>query len=310
METDTLTLPEMCTGEPGIYIPDRGMVLATFQEVVNGNTIPGFGVLDEHGTFTALSPEQEVSDFATPIEYLHSVADPEGDRILFVEDNGEDTLSIQAMDLENGEITDIGNCPKLQCQNLTVIPGLDAAVMGNLPYNDLLPVLGGSAIIASTGSGNMHFIDLGEHANDDVINLDEVFDTREILGSDPGPDSPPNVVVEGRGPITAIDDNSVVFEDNVLTVWEFTETTFTDYEAEHSDTLQYERPALPATATLVPEGPRENSDPNVSPDGTEVIFLSNPQTGGSSWYRVPVDGSSEPEEFPEFPSNVTVLSWT
>ncbi|MFJ6022757.1 hypothetical protein ACIQFP_25695 [Nocardiopsis alba] len=290
-----ISLAEPCGDDNKMYFPERGMVVGSITENVNGNNVTGFGVLHENGTFTTLSPDQEVSDFATPINYLHPIADSSGDRILFVQDDGENKTA-QAMDLENGKITDFGPCDPTQCTRFTVRTGLDSAVFDETGVRDIVPVLDGSALIGGTNTRVVEFYDLGDQTGADLIDLMELTGRNDLLG-----ERGPQVNLETEGRIQAIDDNTLLIADNVMSVWEFTADTFQDYEAENEDTLQYSREALPVTRTLVPEGPRENSDPHVSPDGTRIIFRSEAEAGGSTWYQVPVDGSSEPEEFPGLP---------
>ena len=270
-----ISLSDPCGDEPRAYLPERGMLVAAITENVNGNDISGFGVLHESGTFTTLSPDQEVSDFATPINYLDPVADPEGDRILFVEDDGENTTA-QAMDVESGEITELGPCDPVQCGNLTSLPGLDSAVFDDTTLRDLIPVLDGSALIGSANTQVVHYYELGDQAGADLIDLSEVTDRTDLFA-----DGGPQVNLETHGRIQAIDDNTLLIADNVMSVWEFTAAVFEDYEAENEDTLQYSREPVPVTRTLVPEGPRKNSDPHLSPDHTEIIFRSEADAGGT-----------------------------
>lgn len=301
-QSSEISLSDPCGDKPGAYLLERGMLVAAITENVNGNDISGFGVLHESGTFTTLSPDQEVSDFATPINYLHPVADSEGDRILFVEDDGENTTA-QSMDLESGEITELGPCDPMQCGKLTALPGLDSAVFDDSSLRDLVPVLDGSALIGSANTQVLHYFELGDQAGDDLIDLMELTKRTDLFA-----DGGPQVNLETHGRIQVIDDNTLLIADNVMSVWEFTAAVFEDYEAENEDTLQYSREPVPATRTLVPEGPRENSHPHVSPDHTEIIFRSEAEASGTKWYRVPVDGSSEPEEFPGLPLQ-KVIAW-
>ena len=299
----SVSLAGPCSDGSRAYLPERGMLVGTFEEEVNGNRVSGFGVLTEDRTFTALSPEQELSDFDSPTNYLHPVGDSEGDRIVFVEDDGENTPIVQALDLESGEITDLGTCESARCGYLTVLPGLDGAVLSAPSYHDQVPVLGGSALLGGRNTDTVFFFGMKEQTEDTLIDLADVVDSGDVFSV-----GRPQVKVENGGRFQAVGDNTLLFDDNVLSVWEFTEDTFLDYEEENADVLPYRRDPVPAERTLVPEGPRTNSDPHVSPDGTEVIFRSKPQTGDSSWYRVPLDGSGEPEEFPGLPLQ-TVIAW-
>lgn len=283
--------------------PERHLVLATFTEEVNGNQVDGFGVLAEDGTFTALSPEQEVADFGTPIDYIHPVADPERDRILFVQDEGGSEHTVHAMDLESGEITDLGGtCASMRCDQLTVVPGIDGAVLYGDYFHSMAAVLDGSGLIGSIDGRTLFYFDIGDQAGADLVDL-----TRDNIYSDRSPEVP----ADKRSGFQALDDSTLLFADDVLSVVEFTADTPYAYEAENEDVLHHELEPLPTERTLIPEGTRSNSDPVLSPEGSEVIFRSEPPTGGASWYRVPTDGSGEPEEFPELPSDVhKVLAWT
>lgn len=303
VDPQNVFLETSCHESAPSLFPERHLVLGTFKEQVNGNLVSGFGVMAEDGTFTALSPEQEVSDFANPTEYLFPVADPENDRILFVEDTGESggEGTVQALDLESGEITDLGTCEKRRiCKDLTIMPGLDGAVIEGGQSTPLAVVFDGSAVVQSSGQG-FTFFDIEDQADEGVVDLTLSFTNR---------DRATEVDVDARGVAQAIDANTLLFDDDVLSVLELTENTLSSYEEDNASTPRNLWEPLPVDRTLVPEGSRNNSTPVLSPDGSEVLFHSDPQTGTASWYKVPTDGSSEPEEFTALPENLpAVLGW-
>lgn len=299
-----IALPSSCheSEQPPLF-PERNLVMATFTEEVNGNEVSGFGVLSEDGMFTALSPEQEVGDFATPINYIHPVADPERDRIVFVQDEGGSEHGIHAMDLESGEITDLGaTCPSTRCDQLTVVPGIDAAVLYGDYFNSMAVVPDGSGVVGSLASRTLFYFDISDQAGADVVDL-----TRDTIY----PDRSPEVPVDRRSNFQILGEGLLLFADDELSVIEFTADTPATYEAENENVLHHELEPLPVERTLIPAGTRSNSRPVLSPDGSEVIFLSQPETGDPSWYRVPTEGGDEPVEFPGLPWDLhKVLAWT
>lgn len=57
VDARNVSLETSCdTGAPSLF-PERGLVLGTFEERVDGVAVTGFGVMAEDGTFTALSPD-------------------------------------------------------------------------------------------------------------------------------------------------------------------------------------------------------------------------------------------------------------
>lgn len=298
-ETQSVSLETSCDeGAPSLF-PERELVLGAFQEKVDGVDASGFGVMAADGTFTALSPEQEDPDALT--DYLHPVADPEQDRIVFVADDGEGEGAIQALELESGEITDLGTCDDQQlCESLTIVPGLDSAVVAGGQGTLLAVVLDGSMVVQSTNPG-LTFFDIGAQSGDGVVDLTLSFLNR---------DRSTEVDVDSDGTALAIDGNTLLFDDDVLSVLEFTENTISSYEEGNAGTPRNLWDPLPADRTLFPEGDRKNSKLVVSSDGSEVLFYSEPSTGSASWFKVPADGSSEPEELSGLPVNTsTVVGW-
>ncbi|QRN79148.1 MAG: hypothetical protein JK586_12390 [Nocardiopsis sp. BM-2018] len=298
-----IALGTSCHQDAPPLFPERHLVLVTFSEEVNGNDVKGFGVLSEDGVFTALSPEQEVGDFATPINYDHPVADPERDRILFVQDEGGSEHTIHAMDLESGEITDLdGTCARMRCDQLTVVPGIDAAVLYGHHFVGMAVTDDGAGLVGSVDSHLAHYYDLSDQVGADVVDL-----TRDGINSNRSSD----VRVDPTASFQALDDGTLIFDDNVLSVMEFTSQTPAEYEAANEGVIYIEQEPLPADRTLIPEGTRSNSAAFVSHDSSEVLFRSKAPNGDTSWYRVPADGSSEPEEFPGLPADLNaILSWT
>ena len=295
--------PTCSEGHPPPLFPERHLVMVTFEEEVSGNRVNGFGVQNEEGTFTALSPDQEVADFGTPVDYLYPVADPERDRIVFVQDEGGSEHGIHAMDLESGEITDLdGTCAPLRCDRLTVIPGIDGAVLYEDHFTSMAVIEDGEGLIGSIDGNELRYYDLSDQVGSGVVDMTN--DTLRHIESTPVP-------VGLRVSFQPLSDSTLLFSDNELSVVEFTGDTPGTYDTENEGLLHHELEPLPTERTLIPEGTRENSDPVVSPDGSEVLFRSEPPTGGMSWYRVPADGSGEPVEFPELPWNLhRVLAWT
>jgi hypothetical protein len=295
--------PTCSEGYPAPLFPERHLVMVTFEEEVNGNRVNGFGVQAEDGTFTALSPEQEVADFGTPVDYLYPVADPEQDRIVFVQDEGGSEHGIHAMDLESGEITDLGGtCAPLRCDRLTVVPGIDGAVLYENNFTSMAVIEDGEGLIGSIDGNELRYYDLSDQIGDGVVDL--TSETLRHIESSPVP-------VGKRVSFQPLGNSTLLFADDELSVVEFTADTPDTYESENEGALHHELEPLPTERTLVPAGTRENTDPVVSPDGSEVLFRSEPPTGGFSWYRVPADGSGDPVEFSELPGDLhRLLAWT
>lgn len=285
-------------GAPSLF-PERELVLGTFTERVNVGNASGFGVMAADGTFTALSPEPENAD--TPTDYLHPVADPEQDRIVFVVDDGGGENTIQALDLESGEITDLGTCAGQElCESLTIVPGLDSAVVAGGQGTLLAVVLDGSMAVQSTNPG-LTFFDIGDQADSGVVDLTLSFLNR---------DRSTEVEVDSDGTAQAIDGNTLLFDDDVLSVLEFTENTVSSYGEGNTGTPRNLWEPLPVDRTLFPEGDRRNSRIVVSSDGSEILFYSEPSNGTAGWYKVPADGSEEPAELSGLPVNVSaVIGW-
>ena len=301
VEPQSLSLETSCdTGAPSLF-PERGLVLGTFAERVDGVAVTGFGVMAEDGTFTALSPAPEDAGSEGPADHLHPVADPERDRIVFVSETGEGEDSVRALDLESGEFTDLGTCDTQQmCEHLTVMPGLDRAAIDDGQSTPMAVVLDGSTVVQNNDLG-LSFFDIGDQADSDVVDLTLNFLNR---------DRTIEVDVDASGTVRALDANTLLFDDEVLSVLEFTETTLEGYEEENSTTPRNLWEPLPVDRTLSPDGDGVNSHVVPSPDGGEVLFRNEPQSGPASWYKVPTDGSGAPEELSEMPGNVsTVISW-
>ncbi|MBQ1084213.1 MULTISPECIES: hypothetical protein [unclassified Nocardiopsis] len=301
VDARSVSLETSCdTGAPSLF-PERGLVLGTFEERVDGVAVTGFGVMAEDGTFTALSPDHEESGADAPADHVHPVADPEGDRIVFVTETGEGEDTVQALDLESGEFTDLGTCDSQQvCENLTIMPGLDRVAIDDGQSTPMAVVLDGSTVVQSNDLG-LSFFDIGDQADSDVVDLTLNFLNR---------DRTTEVDVDASGTVQALDSNTLLFDDEVLSVLEFSDSTLAGYEEENATTPRNLWEPLPVNRTLAPDGDGENSHVVLSPDGAEILFRNQPQSGPASWYRVPTDGSGAPEELPGMPGNVsTVIGW-
>ena len=307
--TDAVGLPADCTTLERRLIPEHDLLLATYEEEVSGNSVKGFGALSQDGTFTALSPEQELSDFDEAADHSNPVYDDVENRIVFVEQLGEDH-TVHAMDLEGGEVTELGTCESHECEDLSVPDGSGTPVIvtdihGSDESAQAAP--GGSSLIVSENSRNdgtlLTVLDLD--AMDDTLPL--VLD-QEVLSPEDGPGDP--VVAEVHGGVTAVvDEGTLLMSDNELSVWEFDDATLADYAEEWGDEPSFEMEGLPVERSLIPEGPRTNSQPAPSPDGSEVAFRSESDTGETSLYTVPFDGSDDPAELTALSEDSIVHSW-
>ncbi|WP_307869265.1 hypothetical protein [Nocardiopsis sp. B62] len=304
---------DACSGALISVSPHEHLLLRGYSEEVNGNTVSTFGVMSEEGALTTLAPEQEVSDFGVPIDYRHPVYDAVNERILFVAyDPSADEGDVQAMDLHSGEVNDLGTCEGSDhCGSLSVLPESGIAVQG-----PLTPPASGSAMDASllespdgetllyadhTGSSTvLTFIDIETALadNPDLI-TGGIADLRHY-----------EVNLEVAAPPQFIDENTLLLGDNELSIWEFTEDLLAEHTEpeEERDLFTFNDEYLPVDRTLIPEGPRYNENFLLSPDRTEVLFRSTPESGGSSWYRAPTDGSAEPEEAFELEDPDTIIA--
>lgn len=294
--------PDDCTHT--LLLPERELALVSFTEDVNGNSVTGFGVLDEEGTFTALNPEQEVSDFDAPTQYLHPRLDTVGDRILYVEKTEEeDGGTVQAMDLDSGDITEVGPCEQRTCEDLAVQEVSGTAVFHDRQYRTTLSPDASFAVVNGGGHGDTRFVDRDDLPEGEPLQLNYgVIDDSETS----------EISTEGLGDGVAhvIDEMTVLFDNNQLSVLEFTWEELEEYAQENSSVPHYEWEDMPMTRDLVPGDTRDNSQPTLSPDRTEVLFHSVSDTGEASWYRVPTDGSGEPEEVAAAPEDLnTILAW-
>ncbi|GAB3719094.1 hypothetical protein [Nocardiopsis oceani] len=307
--TEEIDLPVDCTILERRLVPEHDLLLATYEEEVSGNSVTGFGALSPDGTFTALSPEQELSDFDAAADYLNPVYDAVEDRVVFVEQLDDDS-TFQAMDLENGEVTELGTCGSQQCENASVPEGSGTPVIvtdvhGSDERAQASP--DGSSLIVSENAMNSGSLLT-------VLDLDAMDDTaplvldREVLDPEDGPGDP--VVVEPPEGVAAfVDEGTVLMDDNELSVWEFDDATLADFADEWVGEPEHSWEGLPTERSLIPEGPRTNSHPAPSPDGSEVAFRSESDTGETSLYTVPFDGSDDPAELTALSDDSIVHSW-
>lgn len=286
-----------------ILIPELELALVSFTEEVNGNGVEGFGVLDEEGTFTALSPEQEVSDFDTPTHYLHPRVDIVGNRILYVEKTDEEEEGlVQALDLDSGDITEVGPCEERVCGDLAVQEASGTAVFHDGHYRTRLSPEASFAVVNGGGHGDTRFVDRDDLPEGEPLQLNyDVIDEGEHheISTESFDDGVAHI----------IDENTLLFGNNQLSVLEFTWEELEEYTQENSSVSHYEWEDMPMTHDLVPGDARDNSRPTLSPDRTEVLFHSVSDTGEASWYRVPVDGSGEPEKIATAPEDLSILAW-
>jgi hypothetical protein len=300
--------PSICQGDP--LFPTEHLLLVSYTEEVNGNRVDVFGVVSEEGILTTLSPEQEVSDFGIPVETKYPRYDPVNERIIYVEtEAGAQDGSFKAMDLYSGEISELRTCDFTSCGPAALLPESGIPVSGYLGGGSdastaIIESPDGQTLLHADqdwGSLLLHFADLETvTADPDAGKVDsQIYDEAEFRAH-----------LKTTGMPIFIDENSLLLSDNELSVWEFTEDTLLEHENSQGDRGLSSWDPLSADRTLVPAGTRLNTFPMLSPDGSEVLFLSKPETGEESWYRVPVDGSSEPEEafqLPVYPDSI--LRW-
>lgn len=287
-----------CGGQLISVSPHEHLLLRSYQEVVNGNNVDVFGVVSEEGDVTTLSPEQEVSDFGTPVDHRYPIYDSVNERIIFVEyDTTSNEGVIQAMDLYSGEVSDLGNCDDAnRCSEIAVLPQ-----SGIVLHGPLADTIRGEEFVLESPDGEtlLYANSYIESTQLFFINIETALaDNPDMItgyGSDLGEYQ---VTVEVDATPQFIDENTLLLESNELAVWEFTEELLAEHDKsdEEPDYFNFDQDHLPVDRTLIPEGPRRNSDALLSPDRTEILFYSTPETGTGSWYRAPVDGSSEPEE--------------
>lgn len=286
--------------------PDEQLLLVSYEEEINGNTVSNFGVLSPENGVTTLSPEQEISDFGTPVNYEHPTYDALNERILYVEYEGDNrrTGAVKAMDLYSGDVSDVGSCEDT-CGQLQVLPETGTPVLSDLVgQGKLLESPDGTTLIyADSNSSGLQLGFFGlETVTEDAPALIGTGQAHELTERE--------VNLQTNGLPVFVDDNTLLIADNSLSVVEFTEETLEEYAGDREQEPVTQWDPLPTAHTLIPESPRVNTYPFVSPDGTEVLFVSKPETGDESWYRVPLDGSAEPEE--AFPSPVygeSIIRW-
>ncbi|MFE9247029.1 hypothetical protein [Nocardiopsis sp. NPDC006938] len=304
-----------CGGQLISVSPHEHLLLRSYQEVVNGNTVDVFGVISEEGAVTTLSPEQEVSDFGTPVTYRDPIYDPVNERIVFVEyDTASDEGTVQAMDLRGGQVSDLGSCEGVNdCGQIAVLPESGTVVMGGLARSFSPEAESGaeSAVVVESPNGERLL-----HANYTSGSTRLSFYSMEdALAENPDIvvgdfDAEYKLDLEVVGEPRFIDDDTLLLRSNELAVWEFTEELLAehDYSEEGRDLINPNY--VPVEEALVPEGPRRNESAFLSPDRSEILFYSAPQTGAGSWYRVPADGSAEPEEaFVLADPDVVIRTW-
>lgn len=287
-----------CGGQLISVSPHEHLLLRSYKEVINGNNVDVFGVITEEGDVTTLSPEQEVSDFGIPVDHRYPIYDSVNERIIFVEyDNTSNEGVIQAMDLYSGEVSDLGNCEDADsCRKITVLPKSGIVLHGHLAN----PIQGEEFVTESPDGETLLYANSYIDATQlFFINIETALaDNPDIITGYGGDLAEYLVEVEVDATPQFIDENTLLLKNNELAVWEFTEELLAEHDKsdEEPDFFNLDQDYLPVDRTLIPEGPRRNKDALVSPDGSEVLFCSSPETGQGSWYRVPVDGSSEPEE--------------
>ncbi len=296
---------DSCGGQLISVSPHEHLLLRAYSEEVNGNTVETFGVISEEGAVTTLAPEQEVSDFSTPVDYRTPVYDAVNERILFVAyDTSTNEGTIQTMDLHSGEVNDLGTCEGAEnCDNLAVLPESGIAVQGPLAW-PLTPDAVSSAKVASTlespDSETLLYAEvIGNSTQLSFIDMETALaDNPDLISGGISDQSEYRLGLETTAKPLFIDENTLLLKDNELSVWEFTEELLAEFSQseEEQNRPSFNEDYAPVDRTLIPEGPRTNENPLLSPDRTEILFRSKPATGEASWYRVPVDGSSEPEE--------------
>ncbi|MFD7368933.1 hypothetical protein ACFV4I_21965 [Nocardiopsis alba] len=305
---------DVCGGQLISVSPHEHLLLRSYEEEVNGSKVQTFGVISEEGAVTTLAPEQEVSDFGTPVDYLNPLYDAVNERIVFVEyDTSSSEGTVQAMDLHSAEISDLGTCEGINsCDELAVLPQSGIVVGGDLAYPFSPDAQSGATdriVVESPSGETLIHADYTETSYSYTKNETTLYfiDIETALSENPdiiGMSSSVAAVSQYRvkldiiGEPEFIDENTLLLKSNELAVWEFTEELLAEHGPDE-ESGDFTSSALPVEDTLIPEGPRRNENVLLSPDRTEILFYSSPESGPGSWYRVPSDGSSEPEEAPE-----------
>ncbi|MEU3016768.1 hypothetical protein ABZ635_05130 [Nocardiopsis sp. NPDC007018] len=271
------------------FLNDRELLFVSFVEELDGTEVNGFGVVDEAGTLTALSPPRDTGDFTVLSDYTRPHLDRERNRIVFVEQEGDEgDGTVHALDLGSGETTPIGEC-ETHCHTITLPPGAESPLFG-LATHRIVVDPGSGLAAASHGAyePSVFLFDPGSESTDGFPEFSY------------GTGEPTNVMGEVahmfEGP-------SLLVENDELTVVEFTAEDLTADGAVGDDL---------GSRTLVPPSERTNTSPQPSPDGTEIVFLSETESGEASWYRVPFDGSTEPERISDVPAEhlgSTIVAW-
>ncbi|QVQ51470.1 hypothetical protein J4H86_22150 [Spiractinospora alimapuensis] len=277
-----------------VLLPDAELLLVTATEDVGGTEVETVGVLDAEGNLSALTEDQEVSDFETPAEFTTPRYDPADDRILYLEPDPEDHQAgiFHEFALDTGEATEAFACE--DCRSLWVDQASGLLSVRESPLEELANViLSPDGSVAAGVRDNAYWsvdapsvISVVNDATedgpvDDALALDT--DAALLVG---------NPEADGE-PALFVSETEMVLSDNELSVIEVGES---DLAAIEEDELSIAGTPIPIAYTLVPDGPRTNGSPVLAPDGDEVAFLSQTDAGDASWYRVPTDGSEDPTE--------------
>ncbi|GAB3494344.1 hypothetical protein [Nocardiopsis coralliicola] len=276
---------------PQTLIPEQELLLVEIEEDVGGTATPSVGVLDPEGNLSALTGGQDPGDFETPVEYTGAVYDSTRNRVLYREAGTDGNPDLfHAFDLETGETSEAFECP-LHCgnhwidQNSGLLGWSDPGQRGEKgllmsPDGAIITERADHAGYWSADSPEAAAVYRGESGEDGVLDEASAY----YIGAAKDTDG---------SAVGFVSDSELLFGGDELPVFDVRESEIADLYEE--DRFTASEPVV-ASYTLVPESPRTNESPLITPERDEVVFLSTTDTGDRSWYRVPADGSEDPTE--------------
>lgn len=265
-----------------VLIPEHDLLLVVVTEA--GGT-PTVGVMDPMGNVSALT---DAGDGATSPRY-----DATEDRILYQEGG-----TIHEVSLASGDTAPAYNCGE-GCENLWVDQP-SGLISWSGPGTDVAALLSPDGSIVVNSENNTYWsvdsptgVAVGATAGSSADEAEHLTPDNSLLQAEMG--------MDGRI-VRYISDTEVVLDDFELSVLDVNAAELESMAGEQSSAYWAE---IPTARTLNPDGPQNNQQPVLSPDGEELAFLSIANGGGAeSWHRVPIDGSQAPTEIGAHPAEL------
>lgn len=271
-----------------VLIPDAGVLLVDITEEVDGDTTRSVGALDAEGNVSALTEQQEGGDEEDPLEFSTARYHATEDRVLYLEHEPESgsTGTFHEIALDTGEQSEAFECAT-SCDEMWIDQptGLLSWTDNPVPDSGLIMSPDGG-VVMEPGSQFFWNVDsptaltYGLPEGENALQRGDIYFDGSL------------VAMQDGGFHSFISDTEMVMSDDELSVIDVDESAFSNVD----EGAEAGQDMISESYTLFPDGTRTDSEPLVSADGREVVFLAETESDDLSWFRVPVDGSEEPTE--------------